>query len=236
MNSWTVYLHKNKKNGKVYVGITSQNPNKRWKYGYGYVDQVFYKAILKYGWNGFDHVIVKEGLPEQCAKSLEKILIGWYKSNDSRFGYNVSSGGEGAVGIKRTKEVKDKLSAAHSIPVYQYSKDGKFIKEWTSAKEAGNSLGKTSYSKIGYCCKGMTKSAFGFMWSYTRKDRLNEYVNPSYIPVYQYDLDGNLINTFPSSTDAARAIGLTSKDSSNIRRACKKEKCAYGFKWKYKDE
>lgn len=33
---WTVYAHINKTNNKIYVGITSQIPEKRWLNGKGY--------------------------------------------------------------------------------------------------------------------------------------------------------------------------------------------------------
>lgn len=50
MNNYTIYMHKNKINGKIYIGQTSQNPIKRWNNGRGYIDSSkFYNAILKYG-------------------------------------------------------------------------------------------------------------------------------------------------------------------------------------------
>ena len=45
-NNYTVYMHKNKINNKVYIGITYQNVKYRWrKNGEGYKKQKFYNAI-----------------------------------------------------------------------------------------------------------------------------------------------------------------------------------------------
>lgn len=45
--TYTVYLHINPKNKKVYVGITNQNVYKRWKNGHGYTKcKKFYNANL----------------------------------------------------------------------------------------------------------------------------------------------------------------------------------------------
>ena len=52
-----------------------------------------------------------------------------------------------------------------SIPILQFSKDGTFIKEWPSAKEAYRQLG-ISQSHICHCLKGRRKSAGGFVWRY----------------------------------------------------------------------
>lgn len=36
---YCVYVHTNKTNGKMYVGQTSQEPNKRWKSWFGYLNK-----------------------------------------------------------------------------------------------------------------------------------------------------------------------------------------------------
>ena len=50
-------------------------------------------------------------------------------------------------------------------PIIQYTKDGEFIREWTSAKESSRVL-VIDNSHITACCKGKLKSAGGFVWRY----------------------------------------------------------------------
>ena len=50
-----------------------------------------------------------------------------------------------------------------SIPILQFTKDGEFIKEWPSAREAGRQLGIPS---ICACLKGHYKTSGGFVWRY----------------------------------------------------------------------
>ena len=54
-----------------------------------------------------------------------------------------------------------------SKPVLQYTKDGKFVKEWKSATYAGNILQFFS-TYITKCCKGKCKSAYNFIWKYKK--------------------------------------------------------------------
>ena len=72
---YTVYVHIFP-NGKRYVGLTSQNVEKRWLRGGGYVDQNYvFKAIKKYGWDNIEHVIWCSGLSKAEASDLERELI-----------------------------------------------------------------------------------------------------------------------------------------------------------------
>ena len=111
---YIVYKH-TLPNKKVYIGITSRNPIKRWSAGNGYKTQTyFYRAIQKYGWNNIKHEILFTDLTkeEACEKEIE--LIAFYKSNNPDFGYNNSIGGEnGRAGIHLSDEYRKKLSEAN---------------------------------------------------------------------------------------------------------------------------
>ena len=63
-------------NGKKYIGITMQEPNQRWRDGKGYCkNKHFYNAILKYGWNNIQHIILFSDLTEDEANEIEEKLI-----------------------------------------------------------------------------------------------------------------------------------------------------------------
>lgn len=94
MSDYCVYKHTTP-SGKVYIGITSQEVNKRWKNGKGYkFCTAFNRAIDKYGWDNITHEIIKDGLDKETACELEQRFISAYKSSDPRYGYNLTSGGE----------------------------------------------------------------------------------------------------------------------------------------------
>lgn len=95
MTNYTVYEHINKTNGKRYIGVTKQKPERRWANGRGYIhNQHFYQAIKKYGWEeGFEHRIICSNLEEDAAYEMEKILIKQYDLTNPDKGYNICEGG-----------------------------------------------------------------------------------------------------------------------------------------------
>lgn len=106
---YSVYIHINNKNNKCYVGQTSVNPKERWgSNGTGYIGQIFYNAIKKYGWNNISHIILCHRLNKEQADNMEILLISILKSKTGNFGYNVANGGN-TIG-KHSKETRNKMS------------------------------------------------------------------------------------------------------------------------------
>lgn len=108
---WTVYKHTSP-NGKVYIGITSKNPEKRWNNGTGYkTNTYFWNAIQKYGWDNFKHEIIATDLPSEAAYELEIKLIAEHDSTNPTKGYNHSTGGEVITkGVVPSEECRKKIS------------------------------------------------------------------------------------------------------------------------------
>lgn len=120
MNNYIVYIHTNKTDGKRYVGITSQSPNRRWRNGNGYYENKhFYRAICRDGWENFTHEIVLAGVSKAEACEKEKELIAFYKTNDDQYGYNKSTGGESPnEGTAHSNETITKMREAHKGLVF----------------------------------------------------------------------------------------------------------------------
>lgn len=108
---WKVYVHRNKANDKRYVGITSQKPEYRWNHGLSYrSNKYFYSAIQKYGWDGFEHIVLYDQLEEAEAKKIEQELIRLWDTQNREYGYNITAGGEGTTGFVPSKELREKWS------------------------------------------------------------------------------------------------------------------------------
>lgn len=113
MNNYKVYCH-TLFDGRKYIGITCQKLNNRWrKNGEGYKTTIhFYRAIQKYGWNKFQHILIADNLTKEQAEQMEIDLIKKYKTNISKFGFNISNGGNTLSGYKHSIKAKEKISKA----------------------------------------------------------------------------------------------------------------------------
>lgn len=99
-------------NEKVYIGITGcKNPEQRWgKNGEGYKhNQYFWRAIQKYDWNNFQHIILADNLSKEWACQLERDLIWKYRTQNPDYGYNLSVGGDTNAGYHHTEVYKENL-------------------------------------------------------------------------------------------------------------------------------
>lgn len=109
-NIYTVYKH-TAPNGKVYIGITCRDVERRWQNGKNYKSsRHFNSAIQKYGWNNIIHEILFTGLTKEQAEKKEIELIAFHQSNNPQFGYNIESGGHAC---KHSEETKRKISESN---------------------------------------------------------------------------------------------------------------------------
>ena len=117
-DNWKVYAHINKINKKAYIGVTSNSLSKRWQNGNGYSQCAYFRnAINKYGWEGFEHILIIEGLSKDMAMILEIELIKKFNLTNSKFGYNISNGGTAPM---KGRKHKDK-----TLLLYSKSRGGK---------------------------------------------------------------------------------------------------------------
>ena len=106
MNNYAVYVHINKINNKRYVCQTN-NIERRWRSnGIDYKNSLyFYNAIQKYGWNNFEHIILKDNLTKEEADKWEKYYIDFYHSRYNENGYNIRERGSHGALSERTKQL-----------------------------------------------------------------------------------------------------------------------------------
>lgn len=139
MRTFYVYVHTNKTNGKKYFGITSQIPSRRWRNGKGYRHCIkFYHAILYYGWDGFYHEILFEGLTEEEAKAKEIELIREFRTAEDEYGYNITLGGSGTLyyateeeRIEAIRRAGRKHAAKRAADPETAAKDAAYMKEYS---------------------------------------------------------------------------------------------------------
>lgn len=229
-DNYIVYAHVNKINGKPYFGITCQNINQRWRNGKGYENCVLFdKAISKYGWDNFEHIIIAEGLEEQEAKDMEKKLISKYKANDHIHGYNISCGGDGNGGRKLTEEQRKNVSdgrkgkcVGKDNPLYGKPMDKKDVSK--RAKSFKDNYKKENHPMYNKELSEAQKIGCKVGASLIKEERRK--------PVAQLNKDtGEVIATFDGVREAARTLGY---DNSSIAKCCRGvQKTAYGYKWEY---
>lgn len=141
-NTYCVYMHTLKVDGRKYIGITCRRPNKRWRNGDGYKKQpYFYNAIKKYGWDSFKHEIIFENLTKDQACVKEKALIKLFHTAEHDFGFNSTLGGEH---YEFSDEVLDYLkikASKHAINISKEELEYQYLVLNKSQKECGKYFG-----------------------------------------------------------------------------------------------
>ena len=256
---YSVYRHTTP-NGKVYIGITQQEPEVRWRNGHGYKNNVLFKrAIEKYGWDNIKHEVLYTGLTKQEAFRTEERLIAEHRSNQKEFGYHLTAGGANAYwfGRKREKAWGERCRAkwiGASNPNARQVICLETLKVYETATQAQAETGAT---KICKCCKRSYKhrTSGGYHWAYydggdkeKYRELLRRYIEEESTPRVMTESERQAIaercsipvmcvetnEVFASIADASVATGAAKP---NICKCCKGiRKTAAGYHWKYAEE
>lgn len=195
-----IYCIQNKINGKCYIGQTARSVEERFK---SHCDHSvsgnfkIQKAIRKYGKENFEVITLMylESNSEIGLRSklnyVEKYFI--KRFNTRKCGYNMTDGGDGAVGhewrekqkleqakrcknqwekddgrlLKGLRKAQEKSHEVLRKKVLQFDLDGNFIRQFNSVREAIK-LCKVKTANIDSCCRHQPKhkTAAGFIWRY----------------------------------------------------------------------
>ena len=141
------------------------------------------------------------------------------------------------IGCKKCS-VKNRSGANNSgaRKIYQYTKDGVFVKEWGAIIEAARSE-NINPANMAMCANGKRSIAGGYRWSFEYFEKLppiyREHKSRKGLngkPVIQVDLQGNVLNHFVSLYDAEEKTGVNATSISKVING--HVKMAGGYVWK----
>lgn len=210
-----IYKITNLINNKIYIGETTRQIRIRWnehksvcmnESGHGY-NYHLHNAMRKYGIENFKIEEI-EFCKDEKRFERETYYINLYQSNNSKYGYNYVVEGSGQTSYL----TQDILNAWNrGLRIFQI------------AEELGCHYSTVSKRLL---ANGITQEELAERHSGYLIERDGK-------PVLQYTLDGKLIKEFPST-------GSCSKEGFQQSAVCsvcnQKQKSAYGFLWKYKDD
>lgn len=208
-----IYIAENKLNGMIYVGKTTKNilirkNDHKTKASRGVNNLRFHNAIRKYGFRNFKWRVL-----ERCDDSLlderEIYYIDLYKSNDKKFGYNMTAGGD--------NDPKCNLGRKFS-------------------KEHRANIGKATANRV-ITTEIRKNMSIAQKERYKKDKKLQETLKNCEcikVKVNRYSLNGEFIDEWPSLKEAA--VGVN-RHPSNINKVCRRHaKSSGGFIWRYEGD
>ena len=208
---YTVYVHKNIKNEKYYVGCTKLNRSYRWNNRKGYQNSSkMWNDIQNSDWNtDWCHGILGKFDNKDDALNYEAFLIAMLDS--VRNGYNTSA--YDSNHYKKTEDTRNKMSESQ-IGEKAYW----FGKHFTEEHK-----------------KKISDSMTGIVFTEEHKKKISEAMtgnhNRPQKSVLQLSINGEFIAEYPSTREAEIQTGC---NSGNICSCCMgKYKSAGGYLWRY---
>ncbi|MBR2634795.1 MAG: hypothetical protein IKD31_04370 [Clostridia bacterium] len=169
-------------------------------------------------------------------------FLAWWKCSvcghewKTNIGFRVNGRGCKQCSIKNHSGTKH----YNAKKIYQYTKEGTFIKEWGTLSEASKTL-TINNSNISMCAEGKRAIAGGYRWAYERLEKLSPIekqkksrkgINGK--PINQLDLQGDIVCHFISLNEAGEKTGINATSISKVLNG--HIKTAGGFRWEFDEK
>lgn len=194
-----IYKHTCLITGKYYIGQTTKTIEQRWK---GHVNNskkdkpygIFQRAIKKYGEENWEHEVLESDISEEILNEREIFHIAKWNSSDTRYGYNLTEGGEGVI---PNEETRKKLSESHKGKT-PWNKGKHDIYTLDTIEKISNTL--KGYKQTPEARKNMSEAHKGKKLSEEHKQKLSESckISNSRPEVKQKMSENNLGNKNPN--------------------------------------
>lgn len=197
------------KDGRKYIGMTSQAPKTRWNHGNGYRrNPELWEVICEDGWESVAAEIIRSELTKEEASRLEQELISMYRSIEPEYGFNKECGGHDSFKI---------LSDATKAKISQ-SQMGERNHNY------GTHFSEERKRKIAESNRGQKRS------EETRR-RVGKAKEKS---VSQYSMSGCFLATYESGKTAEKITGIPAYAISKACRGVHSQ--AGGYLWKFTNQ
>lgn len=250
-NGSGVYMIKNVLNNHKYIGSTKNFKQRLKQHISDLHNNKHHSSYLQAAWNKYGEKHFVFQILETCEPIKDTLIFLEQKYLDLKPEYNILNVAYSCLGRKFSEEEKKRITKKRlengfarkiSKPVVQYDLNCNFIAEYPSVKSAAKAIGTGKSSSIIECCKGKHTQAGGYIWKYKTDLSIVERKYPSYYKkVIQKDKNGNIVNIYNSTTEAAdfllehELMNKNRKIVSCAISACARgvNKTAYKYIWEY---
>ena len=197
----------------------------------------YYINLYDTYYNGYNNTFGGEG---RITTNRELVQELWNKGNGIQeikeitgYGRNAIGWALEEIGIDGTARIKRQSGKYLTYTVYQYDKNGEYIRSFNSIADAERETG-ISNQNISSCINGKRQTAGGFQWTREYKEHLDNYKKrPGFHKeLYQYSLDGCLLNKFATVAEAAEKLGFGKE---YLAKKAREQGKAYGYIWSYEE-
>lgn len=242
-----VYITINHINNKKYIGQKKYDKEGKWKNYLG-SGIALNRAIKKYGSENFSKEIIEYCSSKEELDKREIYWIEFYDAVKSKHFYNIASGGDGGNTIagytedqlKDYKQWKSKLHKETALkgenaPCSKLSeKEVLEIIDRLKNNDFNSDIAKDYNVAIGTIDDIRKHKTWCCLTDNIKFDNISNRKRPHSKKVYQYDLEGNLINTYDSARDAERKTGISYKQISQVCNGNKR--ISHEYIWRFEGD